>query len=76
MSDLRWLPQTSLVRDFQCVTGWRVPAVHWSGVALPDLLDHVGVQPRATAVRFTSFDGEYTESLTLDQARRRPAVAA
>ena len=26
----------SLVRDFQCVTGWRVPQVHWSGVRLSD----------------------------------------
>jgi DMSO/TMAO reductase YedYZ molybdopterin-dependent catalytic subunit len=64
------------VRDFQCVTGWRVPSVHWSGVALPDLLDHVGVQAGAKAVRFTSFDGEYTESLTLDQARRRDIIVA
>lgn len=76
MADLQRLPQTSLVRDFQCVTGWRVPGVHWSGVALPDLLDHVGVQPKAKAVRFTSFDGEYTESLTLDQARRRDVLVA
>jgi DMSO/TMAO reductase YedYZ molybdopterin-dependent catalytic subunit len=76
MADLQRLPQTSVVRDFQCVTGWRVPAVHWSGVALPDLLDHVGVQPKAKAVRFTSFDGEYTESLTLDQARRRDVLVA
>lgn len=76
MADLHRLPQTSLVRDFQCVTGWRVPSVHWSGVALPDLLDHVGVQAGAKAVRFTSFDGEYTESLTLDQARRRDIIVA
>ncbi len=60
------MPQTNLIKDFQCVTGWRVPQVHWSGVALPDLLDHVGVKSGATALEFTSFDGVYTESLTLD----------
>lgn len=76
IDDLHGLPQTALVKDFQCVTGWRVPGVHWSGVALPDLLDHVGVKSAAKAVRFTSFDGEYTESLTLDQARRRDVLVA
>ena len=40
LADLRdRLPQTSLTRDFQCVTGWRVPEVPWRGVSLPDLLD-------------------------------------
>jgi DMSO/TMAO reductase YedYZ molybdopterin-dependent catalytic subunit len=76
LADLAALPQTRLVRDFQCVTGWRVPKVAWSGVALPDLLDHVGVDPRAKALRFTSFDGAYTESLTLEQARRRDVLVA
>lgn len=76
LADLNALPQTSLVKDFQCVTGWRVPDVHWAGVALPDLLDHVGVKNGAKALRFTSFDGAYTESLTLDQARRRDVLVA
>ncbi|HET9187390.1 MAG TPA: molybdopterin-dependent oxidoreductase, partial [Acidothermaceae bacterium] len=76
LDDLNAMPQTALVKDFQCVTGWRVPQVHWSGVALPDLLDHVGVQKGATALQFTSFDGAYTESLTLEQARRRDVLVA
>jgi DMSO/TMAO reductase YedYZ molybdopterin-dependent catalytic subunit len=76
LDDLNAMPQTALVKDFQCVTGWRVPQVHWSGVALPDLLDHVGVQKGATALQFTSFDGAYTESLTLPQARRRDVLVA
>jgi DMSO/TMAO reductase YedYZ molybdopterin-dependent catalytic subunit len=69
LSDLQQMPQTALVRDFQCVTGWRVPQVHWRGVALSHLLDLAGPASDATAVRFTSFDGTYTESLTLEQAR-------
>jgi DMSO/TMAO reductase YedYZ molybdopterin-dependent catalytic subunit len=75
-ADLAALPQTRLVRDFQCVTGWRVPEVAWTGVALPDLLDAVGVAPGATAVHFTSYDGAYTESLTLEQARRSDVLVA
>src|SRR4051794_36091306 len=42
------LPQTRLTRDFQCVTGWRVPGVHWRGVRVGDVLDRAGVQAGAT----------------------------
>jgi DMSO/TMAO reductase YedYZ molybdopterin-dependent catalytic subunit len=69
-------PQTELVRDFQCVTGWRVPDVPWSGVRVADLLDEAGVRPGATHLRLYSFDGAYTESLTLDQARRDDVLVA
>ena len=31
VADLEAMPPTKLVRDFQCVTGWRVPGVHWTG---------------------------------------------
>jgi DMSO/TMAO reductase YedYZ molybdopterin-dependent catalytic subunit len=75
-ADLQTLPQTHLTKDFQCVTGWRVPGVHWSGVALPDLLAHVGAHSSAAAVLFTSLDGVYTESLTMDQAMRRDVLVA
>ncbi|MBA9004373.1 molybdopterin-dependent oxidoreductase [Thermomonospora cellulosilytica] len=70
------LPQTQMTRDFQCVTGWRVEDVAWAGVALPDLLDAVGVRAGARAVLFRSFDGAYTESLTMEQARRRDVLVA
>ena len=30
--ELRALTPTMLTRDFQCVTGWRVPGVRWTGV--------------------------------------------
>ncbi|MFD0853585.1 molybdopterin-dependent oxidoreductase, partial [Actinomadura adrarensis] len=76
MADLAKLPQTHLTRDFQCVTGWRVPDVLWSGVSLPDLFEVMDVSPAAKAVRFTSFDGVYTESLTMSQAMRRDMLVA
>ena len=75
-ADLQALPPTRLVKDFQCVTGWRVPRVHWEGVALSVLLDRAGVQPRGKALRFESFDGEYTESLTLAEANRPDVIVA
>lgn len=74
--DLLTLRQVELVRDFQCVTGWRVPSVTWKGVRMRELLDRAGVRPDAHAVRFVSFDGAYSESLTLDQARRDDVLIA
>lgn len=75
-ADLAALPQTSMTKDFQCVTGWRVPDVLWSGVLLRDLLALVRPKPGAGAVNFTSFDGEYTESLTMEQAMRPDVLVA
>ena len=76
LSDLRGMPATSIASDFQCVTGWRVPGVHWTGVKLSSILDAVGVQPGGTALLFESFDGEYSESLTMSQAQRPDVLVA
>ncbi|MFP5377651.1 MAG: molybdopterin-dependent oxidoreductase, partial [Acidimicrobiia bacterium] len=76
LADLVAMRPTRLVRDFQCVTGWRVPDVAWTGVAVSDLLDAAGVAPAGRALAFRSFDGVYAESLTLDQARRPDVVVA
>ncbi|BBJ44933.1 hypothetical protein SSPO_076510 [Streptomyces antimycoticus] len=43
---------------------------------LSTLLDAAGVRSQAKAVRFTCFDGAYSESLTLDQARRADVLVA
>ncbi|MFF6950116.1 molybdopterin-dependent oxidoreductase [Streptomyces iakyrus] len=76
LDDLKALPQTRLVRDVQCVTGWRVPDTPFEGVRLSRILDAARVRPTAKAIRFTCFDGTYTESLTLAQARRADVLVA
>ncbi|MFD7294358.1 molybdopterin-dependent oxidoreductase [Streptomyces sp. NPDC059897] len=76
LPELRALPQTRLVRDVQCVTGWRVPRTPFEGVRLSRILDAAGVRPTARAVRLTCFDGTYSESLTLQQARRDDVLVA
>src|SRR5688500_11043907 len=76
LAELRALPQTRMVRDVQCVTGWRVPDTPFEGVRLSQLLDAAGVRSSAGAVRFTCFDGAYSESLTLSQARRDDVLVA
>ncbi|MEU6402703.1 molybdopterin-dependent oxidoreductase [Streptomyces sp. NPDC046985] len=76
LADLHALPQNRMVRDVQCVTGWRVPHTPFEGVRLSRLLDAAGVRGSAKALRFTCFDGAYTESLTLEQARRPDVMVA
>ena len=76
LGELRGLPQQRMVRDVQCVTGWRVPSTPFEGVRLSRLLEAAGVRPGAGAVRFTCFDGIYSESLTLKQAMRDDVLVA
>jgi DMSO/TMAO reductase YedYZ molybdopterin-dependent catalytic subunit len=76
MADLEAMPVTSFVKTFQCVTGWRVPDVHWEGVLLSHILDTVGVKPGAVALKFESYDGADTESLTIDQAHLPDVIVA
>ena len=70
---LRWpeverLPRSVWVRDFHCVSGWSVYGVTWEGVPLSYLLDMAGLLPQATHIKFISYDGVYTDSLTVEQS--------
>ena len=76
LDELKGMPPTRMTKDFQCVTGWRVHDVKWTGVRLADLLDRAGAHEGAWGVRFLSFDGVYTETLTMDQARRKDVIVA
>ena len=76
LADLRALPQTRIVHDVQCTDGWRVEKTPFEGVRLSDLLDDAGVAGNGKALRFTCFDGAYSESLTLEQARRDDVLIA
>ncbi|MFE9611376.1 molybdopterin-dependent oxidoreductase [Streptomyces sp. NPDC006012] len=76
LAELRALPQTRVVHDVLCTDGWRVDDTPFTGVKLGDLLDAAGVRSEGAAVRFTCFDGAYSESLTLEQARRSDVLVA
>jgi len=75
-ADLSVMPQVVMTKDVQCVTGWRVPSVEWRGVTLRSLLERTGADLTRAAIRFTSFDGTYTESLTMEQALRPDVLVA
>jgi DMSO/TMAO reductase YedYZ molybdopterin-dependent catalytic subunit len=70
IDDILRHPAVTETRFYQCVTGWKVPNVRWTGIRLATLLDRVQPLPGAHAVKFYSFDGVYTESLTMEQARK------
>jgi DMSO/TMAO reductase YedYZ molybdopterin-dependent catalytic subunit len=76
LAELESLPQVSMTRDFRCVTGWYVDEVPWSGVRLSELLDRAVPGAEAAAIRFHSFDGTYTENMTLDQANADDVIVA
>jgi DMSO/TMAO reductase YedYZ molybdopterin-dependent catalytic subunit len=76
LADLRALPRTAFTDTFQCVTGWRVPDVPWSGVRVAELLERAAPQTDAVGVRFGSYDGTYSVNMTLDQARRDDVIVA
>ncbi len=65
---LQRLPQVSETRNFRCVTGWEVPDVLWQGVRISDVLAAAGPLPGADWLTFHSFDGVYTDSLSIRQA--------
>lgn len=69
-------PSVTVVDDYHCVTGWTVPNSHWRGIRLSDLLDRVGPHAGAHALMLSSFDGVYTESLTMAQARHPDVLLA
>jgi DMSO/TMAO reductase YedYZ molybdopterin-dependent catalytic subunit len=69
-------PAVTVTQLYTCVTGWTVPNTHWTGIRLADLLDRVQPQAGAHALTFYSFDGVYTDSLTMDQARKSDVLLA
>jgi len=68
LAELLQLPQTSETRNFYCTTGWVVNNITWTGVAMKDLLAAAQPTAAATWLSFDSFDGAYTDSLSMDQA--------
>ncbi len=48
--DLRSLPRLLRTDDFACEEGWNVPALHWEGVRLSDILGTVDLLPDARYV--------------------------
>lgn len=70
------LPAETQVSDFHCVEGWGVDNLKWEGIRLQTLLGSVGVDPKARYIIFHTVQGVYTDSLSLEQARRPEVMLA
>jgi sulfoxide reductase catalytic subunit YedY len=70
------LPQVEQTSDFHCVEGWGVRDVAWQGVRVRDVLEQAGPLAEARFVSFSTLGGVYTDSLSLDQARRPDTLLA
>ncbi|MHB1682990.1 MAG: molybdopterin-dependent oxidoreductase [Bacilli bacterium] len=68
LAQCRRLPRNSVLRNFQCVTGWVVPNLVWTGVPLKHLASLAKARPEARYITFYSADGVYTDSLSIEQA--------
>jgi hypothetical protein len=68
LDDLQKIKPEIATRNFDCVTGWSVPDVTWTGVRLATLLQMVGARPEVTHMIFHSADGSYVDQLTIKDA--------
>ena len=75
-SQFQGLPQTEQQGVFHCVTGWVVPNLTWKGVRLTDLFAQVKPLPSATHITLYSSDGQYTDSISLEQASKPDVMLA
>jgi DMSO/TMAO reductase YedYZ molybdopterin-dependent catalytic subunit len=66
-AELLALPQTTLVADVHCVTGWSVLGHNWTGVRVADLAQRARVRPSAGHVIFEAAHG-YTANVPLAKA--------
>jgi len=67
--DMMALPQQNFTADFHCVTTWSKLDVKWTGIAIPDFLATLQIEPSASYVMLHCF-GDYTTNLTLEDFNR------
>ncbi|MDQ3460138.1 MAG: sulfite oxidase-like oxidoreductase [Deinococcota bacterium] len=63
--DLMNMPQTSITKDFHCVTHWSKMEVAWTGVLTTELMKHLALKDGASHVMLHCYGG-YTTNLKLD----------
>jgi DMSO/TMAO reductase YedYZ molybdopterin-dependent catalytic subunit len=63
--DLLALPQTTLTKDFHCVTHWSKLDVTWTGILTTELMKHIVVKSEATHIMFHCYGG-YTTNLAME----------
>jgi len=67
--ELTAMPQTTTTNDIHCVTHWSKLDVTWTGVAVPELMGRITLQPGASHVLIHCYGG-YTTNLALTDFNR------
>jgi DMSO/TMAO reductase YedYZ molybdopterin-dependent catalytic subunit len=67
LSDLKSMPMRSQITEVVCEEGWSYVA-EWIGTPLSEVLNEVGVLPRARYVAYVSTEKYMWDSLDLDEA--------
>lgn len=68
-ADMMAMPKQAFTADFHCVTRWSKLDVKWKGIAVPDFMSTLTVEPNATHVLIHCYGG-YTTNLTLEDFNR------
>ncbi|MDQ3397499.1 MAG: sulfite oxidase-like oxidoreductase [Deinococcota bacterium] len=63
--DLMAMPQTSISKDFHCVTHWSKMDVGWTGILTTELMARLEPEPQASHIMFHCYGG-YTTNLKID----------
>jgi len=63
--ELMDLPQTTMTKDFHCVTRWSKLDVTWTGILTKDLIEVLEVEDTATHIMFRCYGG-YTTNLAMN----------
>ncbi len=75
LADLQRMPRTDVRVQHHCVEGWSAVAT-WHGVAVADLAERAGADPRAQYVDFRSFDEGYSSCWDRPSALHRQTILA
>ena len=74
LAELKAFPASTQITHQACEEGWSFIA-EWTGVPLVDVLEHVGIDPKARFVFFFTIDG-WWDSIDMDDARHPQTLLA
>jgi DMSO/TMAO reductase YedYZ molybdopterin-dependent catalytic subunit len=74
LADIKAFPSRTQITHQACEEGWSFIA-EWTGAVLSDVLQHVGIDPKARFVFFFTFD-QWWDSIDMDDARHPQTLLA
>lgn len=66
--EVQALPKKIQTKSFICVEGWGLDDQKWEGVHLKEIFSKVKISPKAKFVSFHATGGQYSDSLSIQEA--------